>query len=67
MKANLLRSRLALMEMSQTELAKRLGISKNTMTSRLNGRSFFTLKEVERICKILQIEDPAEKQRIFLP
>ena len=66
-KVNEIRSRLALKEMTQLDLAERLGISKNTMSSRMTGKSFFTLEEVEQICEILGIETVMEKRNIFLP
>lgn len=66
MKVNVVRSRMALLEKSQGEIAKLLGISKNTMSSRMTGRSSFTLEEVEKLCEILKIDDPEEKLDIFL-
>ena len=65
-KVNLLRSRLALRNMTQKDLARQIGISRNTMSSRMTGKSSFTLEEVEKICEILLIQNPAEKREIFL-
>ncbi len=66
LKVNMLRSKLALQGMSQHQLADRLGVSKNTLSSRMNGKSSFTLEEVERICEILEIHNPTEQKQIFL-
>ncbi len=65
-RTNVIRARLALLGMTQQDLADRLGISKNTLSSRMNGKSSFTLEEIEAICEILSITDPAEKRYIFL-
>ena len=65
-KANMIRSRMALLEMSQRTLADRLGISTNTLSGRMTGKSSFTLEEIERLCSILEIRDSSEKLAIFL-
>lgn len=66
MNANLLKGKIVAAGMTQYELADKLGISRNTMTSRLSGRSSFTLEEVKLICQLLPISDNAEKVDIFL-
>lgn len=66
MNANLLKGKIVAAGMTQYELADKLGISRNTMTSRLSGRSSFTLEEVKLICQLLPISDNAEKVNIFL-
>ena len=66
MKVNVIRSRMALKGITQGNLAKLLGISRNTMSSRMTGHSSFTLEEVRRLCEILEISDD-EKRQIFLP
>lgn len=52
--------------MTQNALAKELRISENTMSSRVTGKSSFTVDEVDSICNILKISDPEEKAEIFL-
>lgn len=52
---------------SQRSLAKELGMSKNTLNSKVNGKSPFNTVEIEMVCKVLGIIDPAEKASIFLP
>ena len=48
------------------ELARRLGISKNTLSSKLNGKTYFDTKQIEDICKELEIIEDNEKIKIFL-
>ena len=52
---------------SQRSLAKALGISKNTLNAKVNGRTPFNTDEIELICDKLGIRDGAEKAAIFLP
>ncbi len=51
---------------TQGELAKRIGISQNTLTRKLTGRRDFTIGEIDRICNVLQITDNSLKAQIFL-
>ena len=66
-KVNVIRSRLALLGMSQKNLADRLGISKNTMSSRMTGKSSFTVAEMDMICEILGFDRMTEQRDIFSP
>lgn len=66
MNANLLKGKIVAAGLTQYELADKLGISHNTMSSRMSGRSSFTLEEVQRICELLPITDNSEKVDIFL-
>ena len=66
MKVNVIRSKMALLGKSQKQIAEMLGISRNTMSSRMTGHSSFTLEEVEKLCEILRIEDVDEQRYIFL-
>ena len=65
-KINMLRSKMALHGMTQKKVAKQLGISANTMSSRMTGRSSFTLDEVDKLCDLLKIREDSEKKLIFL-
>lgn len=60
---NLLRAEMARKGKTQTDLAKIIGISQNSMSRKMNGSREFKLSEVVRICECLEIEDPAH---IFL-
>lgn len=51
---------------SQKSLAKAIGISDNTMTSRIKLRSSFNTDEIDNICDVLGITDNSEKVEIFL-
>lgn len=51
---------------TQRSLAKAIGISKNTLNSKINGGSQFNIDEVEKICDVLHIHDPEDKCAIFL-
>lgn len=52
--------------LTQRELALRIGMSKNTLNSRINGKSFFDTEEIDKICAVLNIEDGRQKSKIFL-
>ncbi len=52
---------------TQRSLAKEIGMSKNTLNSKVNGKIPFNTDEIERICVTLCIVDPMEKASIFLP
>ena len=51
---------------SQRSLAQELGISKNTLNAKINGKTPFNTVEIERLCEKLGIYDGAEKAAIFL-
>lgn len=51
---------------TQRSLAKVIGISKNTLNSKINGSVQFNIDEVEKICDALHIDAPEEKCAIFL-
>ncbi len=51
---------------SQRSLAAELGMSKNTLNSKINGKIPFNTLEIERICEKLGIVDGNEKAAIFL-
>ena len=50
---------------TQERLAKEMGISANTLTTKKN-KGTFTIAQVEKVCAILGIDDPADKCEIFL-
>ena len=51
---------------SQGALAKRIGISENTLSSRMLGTSSFNTDEIDIICDVLNIQSNDEKAAIFL-
>lgn len=51
---------------TQSKLAKELGISKNTLSNKVNGHTNVNVTEVSKICDILNIHNDEEKARIFL-
>ena len=52
--------------LNQRKLAKLMKMSKNTINSRVNGRSQFDTEEIDWLCEILEIDDDSEKAKIFL-
>lgn len=42
---------------TQETLAKEIGINESTLNSKLNGRAYFSTKEIDKICKILNISN----------
>lgn len=51
---------------NQKTLARVLGISKNTMCRKINGKSDFTSTEIVALCKELSIGTAEEVAKIFL-
>lgn len=51
---------------TQKSLAAEIGMSENTLSSRINGKSSFNVDEVLAICDALNISDNSEKAAIFL-
>lgn len=67
MRMNKLKGKLAEAGYTQRLLAEEIGMSKNTLNSKINGKIPFNTDEIERICICLSIVDPVEKASIFLP
>ena len=44
---------------TQGEVAKRLGISTQAFSSKVNGKTDFRLSELQALCGILEISDPS--------
>lgn len=61
-----LKGKMAEVGVSQAELAKKIGTSKNTLNARFTGRVPFDLEQVERICHALGINNDTERAQIFL-
>lgn len=58
--ANLLRGKMAERGVNQTELAKAIGISMNSMSRKLSGKREFQLSEAVAISKYLHLDNPGE-------
>lgn len=52
--------------LTQRSLSEMLNVSKNTLNSKINGKSSFDTVLIDEICEILNITDDTEKARIFL-
>lgn len=63
---NLLRAAIAKAGITQGQLAERIGVSENTISSRINGSSCFNTEEIDKICAELNIVNNNEKADIFL-
>ena len=63
---NLLRGAIARAGMTQEKLALAIGISQNTLSAKILGRSYFDTDEIDRICEVLSIVSNSEKADIFL-
>lgn len=46
-------------------LAEKLGVTRQTFDSYLKNRSEFRVSQVNTLCEVLGIEDPAIKEAIF--
>ena len=51
---------------SQRSLAKELGISKNTINNKVNGRVPFTTTDIATLCEKLKITEMNDRAEIFL-
>lgn len=63
---NKFRGAVASAGLTHYELAERMGISKNTLSSKVNGKGSFDIKQIDSICDILGIDDVFERAQIFL-
>lgn len=51
---------------NQISLARELGMSKNSLNNRLNGRAFFDTEEIRHICELINLKDAAAIVEVFL-
>lgn len=51
--------------MKQKELAAAIGISRQSMSYKINNTREFVPSEIEKICSILEITDLEQRQAIF--
>lgn len=66
MEVNKLKGKIVQAGYSQRSLAKELGISINTLNSKVNGKRPFDTLEIRKLCDALGITDNDEKADIFL-
>lgn len=66
MKTNKLKGKIIESGYSQRSLAEEIGISANTLNSKVNGKVPFTTNEAAIICEKLGIVDDSERVSIFL-
>jgi transcriptional regulator with XRE-family HTH domain len=50
---------------TQKQVAEKLGVDENTVSNWVNGRTNVTLAIANKLCKAIGITDPAEKNLIF--
>lgn len=63
---NKLKGKMAEASLSQRNVAEILGMSQNTFSSRINGKTPFDTDEISKLCDILSIKSNDEKADIFL-
>jgi transcriptional regulator with XRE-family HTH domain len=63
---NLLKAAIVREGLTQGEFAQKIGISPNTLTSRLSGTVPFNVDEVDKACEVLNLNDYEEICNIFL-
>ena len=63
---NLFKAEMIKSGFTQKSLSKAVGMSVNTLNSKLNNNGVFNIVEVEKICDIMGITDDRLKCQIFL-
>ncbi|MBP3509189.1 helix-turn-helix domain-containing protein [Oscillibacter sp.] len=66
MQSNLLRGAIIAQGLTMQSAAQKIGISRNSMSARMNGKVPFNADEIEKLCALLDISDPVKKVEIFL-
>jgi transcriptional regulator with XRE-family HTH domain len=64
--SNLLKAAIVRKGLTQGEFAQKIGISHNTLTSRMSGVVPFNVDEVDKACEVLNLTDYEEICNIFL-
>lgn len=54
---NKLRAKLSEMQLTQSDVADKLGISYQSFNYKLNGKTEFKASEIKKLCSILKITD----------
>ena len=63
---NLLKAAIVKEGFTQGEFAKKIGISTNTLTSRMSGQTPFNVDEIDKACEVLHLDSCEEICDIFL-
>lgn len=63
---NLFKGKMVSSGYNQESLARKMKISANTLSAKINGKSQFDLDEVLLLCELLSIDSNDEKCQIFL-
>ncbi len=63
---NLLKAAIVKEGFTQGEFAKKIGISTNTLTSRMSGQTPFNVDEIDKACEVLHLDNCEEICAIFL-
>ena len=59
------KARMLLLGLTQPDIAKALGIDVSTFSLKLNGTRRFYLDEYLKLCKILQLNTPEERDELL--
>ena len=63
---NLLKAAIARAGYTQGRLAKEIRMSENALSLKMSGKSWFDTKQIDDICRVLNITENEEKAEIFL-
>ena len=63
---NLLKAAIVRQGYTQGEFAQKIGISTNTLTSRMSGTTPFNVDEIDKACDVLELNSCEEICSIFL-
>lgn len=66
MNKNLLLGKIAASGLTCKQVATLIGVSKNTFSAKINGKTYFDTEQIDRLCDVLHIDDDEEKVKIFL-
>ena len=65
MNTNLLKAKMVLAGKTQKDLAVALSKTESSISAKFTGKSPLYIDEAEKICALLNINDPKEKRRNF--
>ena len=62
---DLLREKIVSSGLKLEYIAKELGISRFALSNKIQNNTEFKVSEMQKLCEILKIDDPREKEDIF--